>query len=134
MVKVFQTSSSKGIKSNASRGIKIRQYFDIHLNWYCHQSPGIFQPRLALLHTSQICFEGTNTCVAHGMDPREVSPGEAHSRYFRRAACLPAVLGHLHLLVASLWSRAGATVALVGVLGPGWQRQLFTAALNTEPR
>lgn len=68
------------------------------------------------------------------MDHSKVSPGEAHSRYFRRAACLPAVLGHLHLLMAPLWSRAGATVALVGVLGLGWQRQLFAATLNTEPR
>lgn len=76
MVKVFQTSSSagsKGIKSNASRGIKIRQYFDIHLNWYCHQSPGIFQPRLALLHASQICFAGTNTCVPMGWIPERCS-------------------------------------------------------------
>lgn len=133
MVKVFQTSSSKGIKSKSSRGIKIRQYFDIHLNWYCHQSPGIFQPRLALLHASQICFAGTNTCVPMGWITARC-PQERLSGYIRLAACFPAVLGHLHLLMALLWSRAGAMVALVGVLGPGWQRQLFSATLNTEPR
>lgn len=47
MDKTLQTSStmgSKGIRSNINRGIKISPYFDIDLNWHCHQSPAPLIP------------------------------------------------------------------------------------------
>lgn len=54
MVKICQTSftmGSKGLRSNISRGIKIRPYFDIHLNWHCHQSPRVLHPGFIHLQT-----------------------------------------------------------------------------------
>lgn len=55
VVKILQTSStmgSKGIGSNKNRGIKTSPYFDIHLNWHCHQSPlSLFPDSLTCRHT-----------------------------------------------------------------------------------
>ena len=94
MVKILQTSSdmgSKGIRSNINRGIKISPYFDIHLNWRCHQSPASLIPdSLTCRHPPvmpPVLCRHKYPCT-HGKNRNEVSL----SRGFQSidpAGCLP---------------------------------------------
>lgn len=96
MVKILQTSStmeSKGIGSNINRGIKTSPYFDIHLNWHCHQSPLSLFPRFPHLQAHPVMppvlCRHKYPCT-HGKNCNEVS----QSRGFQSidpAGCLPSL-------------------------------------------
>lgn len=134
MTEVCQTSStmgSKGIRSNISRGIKIRPYFDIHLNWHCHQSPSVLHP--GFIHLQAPSSDASCTLQAQiSMYPwKESQRGLSKWRFTVIQSSWLFTFPSRRVIWASSQtpSRGSDTVAVVNSQAAGRQSLLSTAAV-----